>query len=231
MGWKLLPVNFTDAVWSGLKRFNEIPNEDGTVSFQDVTLYSNKENSFFSAKDANRMNEAMNAIMSMVENGTDLYTAFQNYFENQKALFEETARDTQTGFGKYVKDLRTQGDKELETIKTDYRDEVTTFKKQQEELFTMWFNFIQGQFAGDIAGNLQNQINYVEKKTDGFVPKETVFSKDGKTITETSGEEKVVTVFESDTRIVQKQYKKNALFSTKTTTFNESGEVISEEVS
>ncbi len=231
MSWDLLPVNFTDAVWSGLKRFNEITNEDGTVSFQDVTLYSNKENSFFSAKDANRMNEAMNAIMSMVENGTDLYTAFQNYFEAQKALFEETARDTQTGFGKYVKDLRTQGDKELETIKTDYRNEVTTFEKQQEELFTMWFNFIQGQFDGDIAGNLQNQINYVEKKTDGFVPKETVFSKDGKTITETSGDDKIVTVFESDTRIVQKLYNKDVLSLTKVTTFNADGEVISEEVS
>lgn len=231
MSWELLPVNFTDAVWSGLKRFNEITNEDGTVSFQDVTLYSNKENSFFSAKDANRMNEAMNAIMSMVENGTDLYTAFQNYFEAQKALFEETARDTQTGFGKYVKDLRAQGDKEIETIKTDYRNEVTTFEKQQEELFTMWFNFIKGQFAGDVAGNLQNQINYVERKTDGFVPKQTVFAKDGKTITETSGDDKIVTVFESDTRIVQKLYNKDVLSLTKVTTFNADGEVISEEVS
>ena len=40
MSWELLPVNYTDAVWSGLKRYNTITNEDGTVSFQDVTAYS-----------------------------------------------------------------------------------------------------------------------------------------------------------------------------------------------
>lgn len=54
MSWELLPVNYTDAVWSGLKRYNTITNEDGTVSFQDVTAYSNKETSFFGARDANK---------------------------------------------------------------------------------------------------------------------------------------------------------------------------------
>lgn len=86
MAWQLLPTNYTDAVWNGLKRYTEISNEDGTVSFQDVTQYTNRENSFFGAKDANRMNEALNIIMSMVENGTDLYTDFQNYFAQQKVV-------------------------------------------------------------------------------------------------------------------------------------------------
>ena len=84
MAWELLPVDYTDAVWAGLKRYNQINNEDGSVSFQDITSYTGKEKSFFGAKDANRMNEALNTIMSMVENGTDLYTAFQNYFAEQK---------------------------------------------------------------------------------------------------------------------------------------------------
>lgn len=44
MAWELLPVDYTDAVWSGLKRYNTVNNEDGTVSFQDVTVYSGKEN-------------------------------------------------------------------------------------------------------------------------------------------------------------------------------------------
>lgn len=64
MAWELLPVDYTDAVWSGLKRYNPVTNEDGTVSFQDVTQYSNKEKSFFGALQANRMNEALNTIMS-----------------------------------------------------------------------------------------------------------------------------------------------------------------------
>ena len=64
MAWSMLPTNYTDAVWSGLKRYSMVNNEDGTVSFQDVTVYSNKENSFFGARDANRMNEAF-AVMAL----------------------------------------------------------------------------------------------------------------------------------------------------------------------
>ena len=33
MAWELLPVDYTDAVWSGLKKYTEITNDDGTVSF------------------------------------------------------------------------------------------------------------------------------------------------------------------------------------------------------
>lgn len=158
MAWELLPVNYTDAVWSGLKRYSMVNNEDGTVSFQDVTVYSHKENSFFGAKDANRMNEALNTIMSMLENGTDLYTAFQDYFATQKTLFEDTATATQTGFEDYVADLKAEGDEIIETIKTDYRDEITEFEAAQEQVFNTWFELIKGQLSTDIAGNLQNQI-------------------------------------------------------------------------
>lgn len=158
MAWERLPVNYTDAVWSGLKRYSMVNNEDGTVSFQDVTVYSHKENSFFGAKDANRMNEALNTIMSMLENGTDLYTAFQDYFATQKTLFEQTATATQTDFEEYVADLKAEGDEIIETIKTDYRDEITEFEAAQEQVFNTWFELIKGQLSTDIAGNLQNQI-------------------------------------------------------------------------
>lgn len=158
MAWENLPVNYTDAVWSGLKRYSMVNNEDGTVSFQDVTVYSHKENSFFGAKDANRMNEALNTIMSMLENGTDLYTAFQDYFATQKTLFEDTANATQTGFEEYVADLKIEGDEIIETIKTDYRTEITEFEAAQEQVFNTWFELIKGQLSSDVAGNLQNQI-------------------------------------------------------------------------
>ena len=105
MAWELLPVDYTDAVWAGLKRYNQINNEDGSVSFQDITSYTGKEKSFFGAKDANRMNEALNTIMSMVENGTDLYTAFQNYFAEQKTLFEQEADSKATEFDNYTDNL------------------------------------------------------------------------------------------------------------------------------
>ena len=137
MAWKLLPVDYTDAVWSGLKKFNEISNDDGTVSFRDVTVYSNREKSFFGAKDANRMNEALNALMSMVENGTDLYESFQNYFKTQKKSFE------------------TKSDQEL-----------TDFTEYQHRIFTTWFNSVKNQLGTDQAGHLQNQLDALKEKHD-----------------------------------------------------------------
>lgn len=159
MAWQMLPTNYTDAVWAGLKRYTEITNEDGTVSFQDVTQYSNRENSFFGANDANRMNEALNTIMSMVENGTNLYTDFQNYFTAQKVAFKSEADSINADFESYVAALKTQGDSVLETIKTDYRTEIETFEDTQEKVFTTWFELVKGQLSGDVAGNLQNRID------------------------------------------------------------------------
>lgn len=230
MAWELLPVNYTDAVWSGLKRYNEVRNEDGTVSFQDVTVYSNKETSFFGAKDANRMNEALNTLMSMVENGTDLYTAFQNYFNTQKGLFEDTANATQQGFNEYVDSLKAEGDSAILTIKTDYRKEITDFENQQEQLFTTWFEFVKGQLGEDVAGKLLNQINALDIKTDGFEARNTTFSEDGKTITETYGVKRIETEFVSDSTIVQKLYDNDVLTKTKTITFSADGLSIKEDV-
>ena len=158
MAWQMLPTNYTDAVWAGLKRYTEITNEDGTVSFQDVTQYSNRDNSFFGASDANRMNEALNTIMSMVENGTNLYTDFQNYFTVQKAAFKSEADSINADFEAYVADLKTEGDAAIETIKTDYKTEIETFEDTQEKVFNTWFELVKGQLSGDGGGNLQNQI-------------------------------------------------------------------------
>lgn len=230
MAWELLPVNYTDATWSGLKRYNEIRNSDGTVSFQDVTVYSDKENSFFGAREANRMNEALNTLMSMVENGTDLYTAFQNYFNTQKGLFEDTADATQAGFNAYVEELEAQGDSIIQSIQTDYRSEITAFENQQEQLFNTWFEFIKNQLGEDVAGNLQNQIDSLDVKTDGFDPRNTVFSSDGQTITETYGNKKIETIFVSANQIVQKLYENELLTLTKTITFSGDGLTINEEV-
>ncbi len=230
MAWELLPVNYTDAVWAGLKKYQQINNADGTISLQDVTVYSHKENSFFGAKEANRMNEALNTIMSMLENGTDLYTAFQNYFALQKGLFEDTADQTQRDFTEYVESLKVQGDDVIATIKTDYRSEIEEFEENQEALFNTWFNFIKGQLSEDAAGNLQNQVNDLDTKTDGFATHETVFAPDGKSIEETEGTKKIVTEFVSEKVIMQYLYQDGVLMQTKTITFSDDGLNIKEDV-
>lgn len=234
MAWELLPVDYTDAVWSGLKRYNLISNEDGTISLQDVTVYTNREKSFFGALQANRMDEALNTIMSMVESGTDLYEAFQIYFDTQKALFTDTMNDTNEEFTEYAEDLEKQGDAIIAGIKTNYRQEMDEYEALQQQLFNVWFETIRGQLSGDIATKLQNEIDELDIKVDGFVGKDTVFSADGKTITQTitaTGEYSVVT-FNADGSITEKQYNSDdVLLHTKTTSFSSDGKEIKEVVS
>lgn len=153
MAWELLPVDYTDAVWAGLKRYNQINNEDGSVSFQDITSYTGKEKSFFGAKDANRMNEALNTIMSMVENGTDLYTAFQNYFAEQKTLFEQEADSKATEFDNYTNNLE-----------QEYKASMAAFESQQQQIYNAWFQAMKDQLSKDAAGNLQNQCTELDER-------------------------------------------------------------------
>lgn len=153
MAWELLPVDYTDAVWAGLKRYNQINNEDGSVSFQDITAYTGKEKSFFGAKDANRMNEALNTIMSMVENGTDLYTAFQNYFAEQKTLFEQEADSKATEFDNYT-----------DNLEQEYKVSMAAFESQQQQIYNDWFQAMKDQLSKDAAGNLQNQCTELDER-------------------------------------------------------------------
>lgn len=153
MAWELLPADYTDAVWAGLKRYNQINNEDGSVSFQDITSYTGKEKSFFGAKDANRMNEALNTIMSMVENGTDLYTAFQNYFAEQKTLFEQEADSKATEFDNYT-----------DNLEQEYKVSMAAFESQQQQIYNAWFQAMKDQLSKDAAGNLQNQCTELDER-------------------------------------------------------------------
>lgn len=317
MAWKLLPTDFTDAVWEGLKKYTQIDNPDGTVSFQDVTTYTNKEKSFFGAMQANRMNDTLNVIMSMLENGTDLYELFQQYFEEQKKLFSDKATAEYASFEdyvnthqteidtivstirtntdnefasfqryvtehqetidtiveairtstdnkytefetdvdarkkeivdiviaigastdkayadflEYVRNLEKQGDDAIAGIQTDYRKEMDDYQAAQERLFDVWFDAIRERLSGDIATSLQEQINNLDTKVAGFVPKTTVFSADGKQIVESEGNVQLVVTFNDDGSITEKQVRDGVVVHTKTTTFSPDGLTIKEEV-
>lgn len=61
-----LRTDYTDAVWTGKKKYIIENNGDGTSSITDVTVYDNYENSFFGASDANAINGAINAKLDKV---------------------------------------------------------------------------------------------------------------------------------------------------------------------
>ena len=175
MAWTLLPTDYTDAVWSGLKKYSQVDNSDGTVSFQDVAVYTNKEKSFFGAKDANRMNEALNYIMSMLESGTDLYEEFQTYFTTQKQLFESSGNKVienvraltnaeYDSYVTYVADLKERGDSSLAEIEQTYEEHMTSYESEQKKAFDTWFDTIKGQLSEDVAGSLQNQTTELDER-------------------------------------------------------------------
>lgn len=194
MAFELLPTDYTDAVWSGLRKYTQVTNSDGTISFNDVTVYTNKENSFFGAKDANKMNEALNYIMSMLESGTDLYEEFQEYFTVQKSLFKQEGDESYQELTDYYTALKEKGDADLATIEKNYEEHMVTYEASQNEAFDTWFETIKGKLSEDIAGSLQNQINDLKDRVDEleqmimsnsyYAP---VGTDDGDTITDTLG--------------------------------------------
>lgn len=198
MAFEQLPTNYTEATWTGLRKYRQVNNADDTVSFRDVTEYLNKENSFFGAKDANRMNEALNYIMAALENGTNLYVEFLNYFMTQRDAFDA------------------QSDEEYE---------------RQRVIFNSFMDSLRNQLTTNQAGNLQNQVDRLVKKTDGFANNTAKFSADGKTIEETDGLNKIITEFVSDKKIVQRFYENGiTLKYTKTIIFEGDGSTVKEVV-
>lgn len=166
MAFELLPTNYTDAVWSGLRKYSQVNNSDGTVSFQDVTVYTEKENSFFGAKDANRMNQALNYIMSMLENGTDLYEEFEEYFTVQKSQFKQESDESYQSLTDYFADLKEKGDSDLATIEKNYEEHMVIYEASQNEAFDTWFESIKSKLGEDLAGSLQNQIDELNDRVD-----------------------------------------------------------------
>ena len=80
MTWSNLPVDYTNALYSGFRKYVMIDNGDGTISFQDVTDYTQEEHSFFNANDANSMNGAINDIMN---NKGDMFSVNDAPFDSK----------------------------------------------------------------------------------------------------------------------------------------------------
>lgn len=70
-----LPTNFTndvlDSSMGGKRRYTQINNPDGTVSFDDATIYET-EGSTYGATQLNATNEAINETSALVENTTNV---------------------------------------------------------------------------------------------------------------------------------------------------------------
>ena len=95
MAWTNLPTDYEDAVWNGLKKYAQVDNEDGTVSFKDMTVYIKKEKSFFGAADANAMNAAMNQIAGNMDTVSQKATQATNAASTATTKASEAATSAQ----------------------------------------------------------------------------------------------------------------------------------------
>lgn len=147
MSFELLPTDYKDISYTGNRKYNKINNDDGTISFQDVTAYENRDKAFFGAKTANKMNEALNSIMTALENGTDLYGEFQRFFENQKGEFRKNS------------ELNLD---ELKVIMKTYQD-------KQKIIFEAWFDLVKKNLSETPVGNLQVEIDDLKTTNEKLV--------------------------------------------------------------
>lgn len=95
MEWTNLPTDYEDAVWNGLKKYAQVNNEDGTVSFKDMTVYTKKEKSFFGAADANAMNAAMNQLAGNMDTISQKATQATNAASTATTKASEAASSAQ----------------------------------------------------------------------------------------------------------------------------------------
>lgn len=171
MAWELLRTDYKDAVWDGLRKFTEVKNSDGTVSFRDVTTYLVYEDAFFGAMDANRINTAVNAIMAALENGTDLYEVFTQFFERQKSNFEATANERIGIFERYITVLEKDAGNDVEKLREDFSKKcetvymyfvenmTTSYNKYLSEL-NSYLTALQDKGNGDMADIIRRMTEF-----------------------------------------------------------------------
>lgn len=93
MAFEMLKTDYKDDILNTsvnqLRRYTIVNNADGTISLIDSTAYSTV-GTFIGAKDINLICKNMNTIMGYIETSSgDLAQEFQEYFAEQKGIFED----------------------------------------------------------------------------------------------------------------------------------------------
>jgi len=106
----------------------------------------------------------------------------------------------------------------LDELLGQWQDQLDQFVANEEADFSDWFNNLQTQLSGDVAGNLQLQIDKEEVKRillSGFADGSKAFNEDGTVITSTA----------DDGRTLVKTFTNNFLTMTTVLKSAEGGEI------
>lgn len=105
-----------------------------------------------------------------------------------------------------------------------YNEHTTSWTEQ----FQYWFNNVKAQLSDDVAGRLFELIRLLDEKSSGYVDRVTHFSEDGKTVTQVSGDDKIVTMFPDRFTVVQEYYTNNIKTKIEKVTFSADGKTVTE---
>lgn len=163
---------------------------------------------------------------------TGLYNQFQAYFEEFKEYYEKDYAnwtDAQKAeYAAFVEQMGNDYTAWTDAEKEKFEEWYNSHTDQWSTEFNYWFNNVKQQLSGDIAYQLSEEIVKVDEKVDGYVDRITTFSDDGKTITQVSGNQKIITIFEDQYHIIQDFYVDNVKVKTESITFSPDGKVITE---
>lgn len=174
--------------------------------------------------------------LEYISNMESLYQQFVDKSKNdytqwvsaQEISMENYIKATQQAYSDFVDTMESKyGDwtaAKMAEYEKWYNDHTTQWTTE----FYYWFDNVKAQLSDDVAGKLQGEIDDLDEKIDGYIERETTFSDDGTTITQVSGNQKIVTTFEDQYHITQDYYVDNVKVKTKAITFSTDGKVITE---
>lgn len=157
---------------------------------------------------------------------------FGQWSAAQKDEFEAWMNGQKDEFGDWADDRKQEYDDLLDENQQQYLE----WNAGLEELFDTWFGQLQTNLSGDVAGNLQVQINSDEIQrilTSGFVDGVKTIAEDGSNITTVASDGRILTkTFTPDflTLTTVLKAKEGATIATQIKTFDTTGRVISTSV-
>lgn len=153
---------------------------------------------------------------------------YNTWVSNQEDEMAAYIALTKAAYNTFVTNMQSDYDDWTDDKKAEYEQWYSSHTTQWTAEFYDWFNNIKQQLSGDVAGQLQAAIDELNEKVDGYVDRTTTFSDDGKTITQVSGTQKIITTFVDQYHITQDYYTNNVKIKTESITFSTDGKVITE---
>lgn len=155
-------------------------------------------------------------------------TNYNTWVQNQEDAMAQYIAATKQAYANFVSKMEGDYTDWTDAEKAKYEKWYTDHTTQWTTEFYYWFDNIKQQLSGDVAGQLQDAIDKVNEKVDGYIDRTTTFSADGKTITQVSTEQTIVTTFVDPMHITQDYYVNNVKVKTESITFSTDGRVITE---